>query len=100
MDYEITAKPDNSKLIRISYSIVDFKISNIKISGDFFIHPEEAIEIIEKSIIGLAIDFVIITTTLDRVLKENNIQMQGISTSTIADLIIQAKVAKDSIAMG
>lgn len=40
------------KLISVSFNYSDSIFSEVKIYGDFFIFPEDAIEILEKSIEG------------------------------------------------
>ena len=45
-------KPIGGKLISISFNYSNSIFSEVKIYGDFFIFPEEAIEILEKSIEG------------------------------------------------
>ncbi|MEM2896340.1 MAG: lipoate protein ligase C-terminal domain-containing protein [Halobacteria archaeon] len=49
-------KVPQGKLIRIKYRIDDGKISKIKITGDFFLHPEESIEELESRLKGLKLE--------------------------------------------
>jgi lipoate-protein ligase A len=64
MQREIIKKIPNGKFIRIKIDADDAqdaddatapfgKINGIKITGDFFLHPEESIEVIEKSLIDM-----------------------------------------------
>ena len=45
-------KIPNGKMLRVIAELDGEKINKIKITGDFFIHPEESIMVIEKSIIN------------------------------------------------
>jgi lipoate-protein ligase A len=45
-------KIPGGKLIRIKFSIKDDEISDIVISGDFFLHPENGIEKLERRLNG------------------------------------------------
>jgi len=45
-------KVQGGKLIRIDASFDGGRITSIRITGDFFIHPEQAVESIERFLIG------------------------------------------------
>ncbi|MEM3522627.1 MAG: lipoate protein ligase C-terminal domain-containing protein [Candidatus Bathyarchaeia archaeon] len=50
-------KVPQGKLIRVNYMLNNSKkILNIKITGDFFLHPEESIEELENNLKGLKVD--------------------------------------------
>jgi lipoate---protein ligase len=49
LDYKVPG----GKLIRIDAEIIEGRIKDIKISGDFFIHPEESIAEMEKGLLGM-----------------------------------------------
>jgi lipoate-protein ligase A len=51
MLYEATTKVPGGKLLRVKVEAEDF-INAVRISGDFFLHPEEALPAVEKSLIG------------------------------------------------
>ena len=44
------------KLIRIRAKFKDDKIEDIKITGDFYIYPEDTIELVEKKLKGIRIE--------------------------------------------
>jgi len=46
-------KVPQGKLIRVNYRLENGKISKIKITGDFFLYPEEAIEELENKLNGI-----------------------------------------------
>ena len=49
-------KVKGGKLIRVQLTAKDKKIKKIKITGDFFLHPEEVIEDIERTLEGCILD--------------------------------------------
>ena len=51
MEKQAIIKVEGGKMIRINLSYTD-KIEHIKITGDFFLHPEENIEKLEDELIG------------------------------------------------
>lgn len=44
------------KLIKVLTSIKNNVIEEIKITGDFFLHPEESIEVLEEKLRGVKIE--------------------------------------------
>jgi len=54
MLYQATTKVPGGKMINVKVE-ADAVINAIRINGDFFLHPEEAIPEIEKSLVGQAI---------------------------------------------
>ncbi len=68
-------KPPNGKLLRIRFEEEDDVIKNLRITGDFFIHPEEAIVDIEEFLIGKRIN--VIESALKKFLLENDIIVIG-----------------------
>jgi hypothetical protein len=49
-------KVPGGKLIKVFASIKNGFIEEIKITGDFFLHPEESIEILEEKLKGIKVD--------------------------------------------
>jgi lipoate-protein ligase A len=47
-----TYKVEGGKLIKVQLREREGKIQEIRITGDFFLHPEELIEELEKALIG------------------------------------------------
>lgn len=67
-------------------------IRNIKITGDFFLHPEETLEKIEQSMIGLKkdADMEAIVLKIQRIAEANDAVMIGISPESLALVIKEA----------
>jgi lipoate-protein ligase A len=81
---QIDYKPKKGKLLRIDLEM-DRVIKRIRISGDFFMHPEEAIDEIENLLTGLRAYEV--EEKLDKYVKENDVRLVGITAKDIADAI-------------
>ena len=60
--------------------------------GDFFLHPEESIKDLEKNLFGIMSDSdeKTITSILNDVIEEKNIQLIGITSESIAQTIRKA----------
>ena len=67
-------------------------IENLRISGDFFIHPEEVLDDIEKSLTGLRNDtgFDTLVSRIYNVVRDRDAQMIGISPESLAIVIMEA----------
>ncbi len=50
----ITEKVPGGKLVRVRADF-DIRVKALQISGDFFLHPEEALESVERELIGLSV---------------------------------------------
>ena len=83
-----TEKVPGGKLLRI---YVDYgeKINSVKITGDFFLHPEEAVEEIEKSLSGVKVNTEenLLTSIISNVVSTNKIELIGITPEAIARVI-------------
>ena len=49
-------KVPNGKLVCVSVETQNGQVTEVKITGDFFLHPEETIEKIEHSLEGVPVD--------------------------------------------
>ena len=82
-------KVPGGKLIRIDCSVKNGKIVSAKITGDFFMHPEETINSLEKNIVGSAISENDIERRVNESLKDD-ITLVGASNADFTSVIIQA----------
>jgi hypothetical protein len=91
MTKTFTKKVPGGKLLNAHVSILNDKI-NVKITGDFFLHPENSLYLIEDSLNGLHYDItpMEIGMILKNVVDENNIQTIGFTISDLADCIFEA----------
>ncbi len=84
-------KVHNGKLVSVKI-IYSERIESVQILGDFFMYPEEAIEVIEKSLIGLGrnSDRTSIADGIKKISEENRITMVGIDPDSMAEAIFMA----------
>ena len=77
------------KLIRIFVEYGDY-IKDVRITGDFFVHPEESLEGLESSLIGLPVD----KNALEDKIKEfmKTAQVFGFDERSLTDAIMGAVV--------
>jgi lipoate-protein ligase A len=83
-------KVSGGKLINASVEMHNGSIISIQFTGDFFLHPEELIEVIESSLIGKRLGEDDLTRTIDQVLKGHNAQLIGASSQDFARVIMEA----------
>lgn len=70
----------------------DTKIRDITITGDFFLHPEDVLPAIERSLVGKSFDTSIedIAEDITEVLYKKDANFVGVSPQNIAELIDEA----------
>ena len=87
----ITAKSLSKlgKLVKIelSYNQKSMEIKTIKITGDFFLHPEETIEKLEESLAGLKLKKADIKHKIESVLK--NSEFYGFDVNSLSNAILE-----------
>ena len=77
----------SKKLIKISLEYTDNKIiSSIRITGDFFLYPEETLDQIEARLIGTKIDRKSIKETIENCLSHS--EAFGFDSESLTDAII------------
>jgi lipoate---protein ligase len=77
----------SKKLIKISLEYTDSKIiSSIRITGDFFLYPEETLDQIEASLIGKKMDRNSIKETIEKCLSHS--EAFGFDPESLTDAII------------
>lgn len=78
-------KAPGKKLIRLKVDIDKNTIKSCQINGDFFIFPIEGQEILEKTLENKPLNIEIIGNTLEKALKDNNIEILGIEIKDILE---------------
>ena len=78
------------KLLRIDVTYED-QIESIKITGDFFIHPEETLDQIVSELKGLPLPFQpdSVTRKLSYVIQNNEAEMIGITVNDIVNTLVE-----------
>lgn len=83
-------KVPNGKLIRVSLSVKEGKLSKVVITGDFFMHPEEVIELLEMKLNGVSADRKSITKAITNFFKEGEVKILGASPEDFVQVIMGA----------
>jgi len=83
-------KVKGGKLIKVQLTVRDKKIKKIKITGDFFLHPEEIIEDIERMLEGHVLDEHELSSLIKNVMKNKQAVALGASPEDFARCIMMA----------
>ncbi len=85
-------KVKGGKFVRVRIAHEGGIVFQILITGDFFVHPEEGLESIERSLVGLRIPSTteIVERIVTEVLANERITVIGFSSSDLADLVAGA----------
>ncbi len=82
-------KVKEGKIVKVEIDCVDV-IRQLKISGDFFLHPEETLDDIEKGMIGMKKDASIDILAGEIKNISKGAEMIGISPASLASVIKEA----------
>ncbi len=91
MIFQAKQKVKEGKVVKVEVDC-DELIRNVRITGDFFLHPEDILEEMETSMVGLErnADEETIISNIQKVIADRDVQMIGISPGSIARLIKEA----------
>jgi small-conductance mechanosensitive channel len=83
-------KIPNGKLVKINleYDESSNKIVSIKITGDFFAYPEEAIDILEKELENIVLSKKILYNKINQIIESNNFEFIGVNSEGLTDGIM------------
>ena len=81
----------SEKLVRImlEYDEIENTISHITISGDFFLYPEEALEILEANLVGKKLERETLKQESDNCLED--IEVYGFNSTALTEAIVGCK---------
>ncbi|MFW5884997.1 MAG: lipoate protein ligase C-terminal domain-containing protein [Patescibacteria group bacterium] len=85
MKKNIAYKAPEGKLLRIEAQVDDFTIQTIKITGDFFIHPEDDLIKIEKILPGKRISQV--KQAVDEFTDKNQTRIIGFTSADLQEAL-------------
>ncbi|MHA1839748.1 MAG: lipoate protein ligase C-terminal domain-containing protein [Candidatus Ranarchaeia archaeon] len=71
------------------------RINKVVITGDFFLHPEEILPEMETALIGKPLDRTVLTSTISKILKDNDAVIVGAQPEDFASLLILAAESHD-----
>ena len=80
------SKLDKLVKIELTYHQASMEIKSIKITGDFFLHPEETIEKLEGSLVGVKLEKDSIKNKIESILK--NSEFYGFDVDSLSNAIV------------
>jgi len=83
-------KVEGGKLIKVQLEERDGRIEKVRIMGDFFLHPEDLIEEIERNLVGKALEEGVLASSIEALIEERGATLLGASPRDIARCIIMA----------
>jgi lipoate-protein ligase A len=91
MKGEAKKKVKGGKLIKVEIWYED-SIEKAMISGDFFLHPEEGIEDLEKSLFGLTTNSSLleVKNRLNDAISEKKLELIGFTSDDLAEIILES----------
>jgi len=90
-----TAKLGKIVKIKLAYYQESQLIHSIRITGDFFVHPEEVIEELEQGLCGVKLEREDLKNKIQLVLK--NSEFFGFEIDSLVDVILDTKGDKNKI---
>jgi lipoate-protein ligase A len=83
-------KVEGGKLVKAQVIIDGNIIRKVKITGDFFLHPEELIEELEEALVGSLLDESNLAKLIRGVIEKKNAILLGASPEDFAKCIVMA----------
>lgn len=83
-------KVPEGKLLKVFLEQENKTIKEIKITGDFFIYPEEKISLLEESLLNESLEEDKLAKKLQTVVQQENLELFGVDAVSIAKTIIMA----------
>jgi len=87
-------KVKGGKLIKVTLEVENDVIKKALIAGDFFLYPEDAIEHIERSLVGASLNSSDLEYIVAKAVKESGAQLLGFSINDIAEALKLASQSK------
>lgn len=91
LDYKVPG----GKLIRIRAKVVGGKLASVKITGDFFLHPEEGITKLEKALMGGKLEKFTLHKTVEKAL--DGCEVIGFSADDMVEALLRLKKPSDKV---
>jgi lipoate-protein ligase A len=87
MNVKKAYKVPDGKLVKISMDLDNEIIKSVKITGDFFIHPEDSLEDLEKDLLDLQLGTREIKTVIQEYFNREDVEVYGITSDALIYLI-------------
>ena len=88
MEGKSVLKVKGGKLIKTSLDYGSGKINGIMITGDFFAHPEEGIEMLEAELVGMGLDRKALLEKIEGFVARKRIVLFGIDPESLVTGIL------------
>ncbi len=85
-----TYKVEGGKMIKVQLTERDGRIEEIKITGDFFLHPEELIEDLEEMLVDQPLEESILADSIRKLMEEKGATLLGALPKDFAKCILMA----------
>ena len=89
-------KVPNGKLLKILLEDDGEKIINVKITGDFFMHPEDNLEFLEKSLEGARLNQAILRELISNFLENHPTIFFGVDSDSLVLTILAAHESENT----
>jgi hypothetical protein len=86
-------KVPGGKLLRATSTIKDGRIEEVRITGDFFMHPEEAIDELERRLRGVQLDEVAIRRAVEAFFMSVAPTVLGAAPQDFAEVVLRSASA-------
>ena len=88
---EILYKVPGGKLLRIFLEQADGQIRTVKITGDFFAHPEEHLVELEKALQGATLEEKALQERIENFLHEHPTEIYGFTVTDLVTILTNAR---------
>jgi lipoate-protein ligase A len=83
-------KVKGGKLVKVQLTQKDGEIQKIRITGDFFLHPEEAIDKLEQALVGKPLKEENLLQTVRNILREKKVTLLGVAPEDFVKCVLMA----------
>lgn len=83
-------KVEGGKLVKAKVTMKGNKVQKVKVTGDFFLHPEDLIEELEEALVGSVLDESSLAELIRGVIAKRNAVLLGASPEDLAKCIVMA----------
>ena len=87
---KVVYKVPDGKLLKLFFEDNGGIITSLKITGDFFMYPEENIEILERALIGEKLDAATLRAKIEDFLTHNKTKFYGIDADSLITCLCES----------
>jgi len=88
-------KVEGGKLVKVQLKSEGDKITEVKVTGDFFLHPEELIDELEKALEGSKLNESALADRVKAFIKKHKAVLLGAAPEDFAKCIVMAGAKSD-----